>query len=67
MCRWGSIDYDVYDADLMKLIKKVHDLKLPLVPCRSKSGGLHLFCFTKDFVPAATMQNVLRTWRRGWA
>jgi hypothetical protein len=60
MCRWGSIDYDVYDADLVKLIKRVNDLKLPLVPCRSKSGGLHLFCFTTDFVPAATMQNVLK-------
>jgi hypothetical protein len=60
MCRWGSIDFDVYDADMIRLIKKVVELKLPLVPCRSKSGGLHLFCFTKTFVPAATMQGTLR-------
>lgn len=57
---WGSIDYDVYGEDLTDLIKKVEAMKLPLVPCRSKSGGLHLFCFTVDPVPAKQMQDVLR-------
>lgn len=60
MVRWGSIDYDVYDADLLRLIGEVQRRKLPLVPGRSKSGGLHLFCFTRDWVPAALMQSSLR-------
>jgi hypothetical protein len=57
---WGSIDYDVYGKDLTELIKKVESLKLPLVPCRSKSGGLHLFIFCLEPVPATLLQDVLR-------
>lgn len=57
---WGSIDYDVYGQDLTDLIKKVETAKFPLVPGRSKSGGLHLFCFTTEPVPAKQMQEVLR-------
>jgi hypothetical protein len=60
MVRWGSIDYDVYDANLLELVDKVKRAKLPLVPCRSKSGGLHLFMFAKDWVAASTMQSTLR-------
>lgn len=57
---WGSIDYDVYDSDVMEILQKVENSKLPLVPCRSKSGGLHLFLFTTVPVPARKMQDVLR-------
>jgi hypothetical protein len=57
---WGSIDYDVYGKDLTELIKKVEAAKFPLVPGRSKSGGLHLFCFTTEPVPAGTMHELLR-------
>lgn len=62
MCKHGSIDYDVYDADLLALIAKVESLKLPLVPCRSKSGGLHLFLFLQDWAPAADVRAVLSDW-----
>jgi len=34
-CKWGSIDYDVYDADLLAVIGRVEKAGLPLVPCRS--------------------------------
>lgn len=57
---WGSIDYDVYDDSLLDLLKRVEGSKFPLVPCRSKSGGLHLFLFTTEPVPARKMQDVLR-------
>jgi len=57
---WGSIDYDVYDQDIMEILVKVEQSKFPLVPCRSKSGGLHLFLFTTAPVPARKMQDVLR-------
>jgi hypothetical protein len=60
-CLWGSIDVDKYDIDLSELIKRSEAAKLPLVPCKSKSGGLHLFLFTSEPVPAAVMQTTLRS------
>lgn len=60
MSQWGSIDVDEYDIDLLEIIKKVESMKLPLVPCRSKSGGLHLWLFTTEPVAAEKMQSTLR-------
>lgn len=57
---WGSIDYDVYDQDIVAVLQRVEGANLPLVPCRSKSGGLHLFMFTTEPIPARKMQEVLR-------
>lgn len=62
MCFWGSIDVDKYDVNLTDYIVRVEQLQLPLVPCRSKSGGLHLFLFLSEPVPAAEVQDALRTW-----
>jgi hypothetical protein len=59
-CSWGSIDFDEYDVDLLQMIRRVEEAKYPLVPCRSKSGGLHLFLFLKKPEPAAEVQRVLR-------
>lgn len=66
-CSWGSIDVDEYgDGDqdwggsLLELVARIEKAKLPLVPCRSKSGGLHLFIFTKEPQPAGAFQAVLR-------
>lgn len=58
-CKWGCIDIDTYPFDHKSLIKKIRELKLPLVVCRSKSGGAHVFCFIKEFVPAILMRNRL--------
>ena len=58
-CRWGCIDIDEYNFDHTALINKLKNLKLPLVVCRSKSGGAHVFLFTTDFIPAKDMQEVL--------
>ena len=52
-CSWGSIDFDVYDTDILKIVADVERTKLPLVPCRSKSGGLHLFLFLREPCPAS--------------
>jgi hypothetical protein len=59
-CVFGAIDVDVYDLDLKTLNAKVHELQLPLVLCRSKSGGAHLYAFFTEPVPAAVVQNKLR-------
>lgn len=59
-CLWGSIDIDEYNIDVLEIVARVESMKLPLVPCRSKSGGLHLFLFCSEPVPAATLQLALR-------
>lgn len=58
--RWGAIDIDTYSLDIPELVKKIDSYKLPLVVCRSKSGGAHVFCFVDDFIPAGDMQDKLR-------
>lgn len=59
-CVWGSIDVDEYDINLTDLVGAVDRSELPLVPCRSKSGGLHLFMFLAEPQPAGVLQAVLR-------
>lgn len=56
-CRFGALDIDKYDGlDVAKTIETARKKKFPLVPCSSKSGGLHLFLFGKDPVSAAVMR-----------
>ena len=59
-CRWGCIDIDSYAGfDHKKLIDKIKNMKLPLIVCRSKSGGAHIFLFTSDYVSAKLMRDKL--------
>ena len=60
LVKWGVIDIDTYSLDLPKLVQKIENFKLPLIVCRSKSGGAHVFCFTDDWVQAGDMQDKLR-------
>ena len=57
---FGAIDVDVY-ADLNHggIAAEAARLELPIVPCRSKSGGVHLYMFSTP-VPAPLMQAKLR-------
>ena len=56
-CTWGAIDIDSYDGfNHKQLIKKILDKKLPLVVCKSKSGGAHVFLFVKEPSTAKDMQ-----------
>jgi len=60
LCKWGCIDVDSYAGfDHQKLLKKIQTLKLPLVVCRSKSGGAHIFLFSKEFIEAKIMRDKL--------
>lgn len=58
-CVWGCIDIDQYPLDHKLLVEKIRKMKLPLVVCRSKSGGAHCFLFTKEWVDAKHMQRTL--------
>jgi len=59
-CKWGCIDIDEYNFDHKLLIEKIRKLELPLVVCRSKSGGAHVFLFTSTWIPAKDMQDSLK-------
>ena len=59
-CKWGCIDIDFYaEFDHKKLINKIKILNLPLIVCRSKSGGAHVFLFSLNYVSAGVMQDKL--------
>ena len=47
-CSFGALDIDDYNLDLTALLAKVKRFKLPLIMCRSKSGGAHLFLFLSE-------------------
>ena len=65
-CIWAAIDIDgeVYNNDDIKidLLKKVQELKLPLVPCFSKSKGLHLYIFFSEWTDAELVIDILHTY-----
>ena len=59
-CVWGCVDIDSYAGfDHKKLIDKIKQFKLPLLVCRSKSGGAHVFLFTTESVSAERMRDKL--------
>ena len=59
-CIWGCIDIDQYPLDHKGLVEKVAQLKLPMVVCRSKSGGAHVFLFSREPAPAREFQEYLK-------
>lgn len=65
-CVWACIDLDNHgsDEDL-----PIHDIdaaamehNLPLVMCRSKSGGVHAYAFFQEPQPCNRAQILLRSW-----
>lgn len=58
-CRFGAIDVDVYDLNQKELQDRIQKLKLPLLQCRSKSGGAHLYLFLKEWEQAAVVREYL--------
>ena len=58
-CSFGVLDIDDYSLDLIALRAKIKRFKLPLITCRSKSGGAHLFLFLSEKVAAAEVRDRL--------
>jgi len=66
-CWWAALDIDVHgpnkaQVDLIQIEQKVVRLELPLVVCRSKSGGAHCYVFFKDATPVVTARAMLSRW-----
>ena len=57
---WGCIDIDTYPLNHKKLIHKIRQLQFPLIHCKSKSGGAHLFLFMENPISAKIMRSKLR-------
>ena len=56
-CYWGVIDVDSYTLNLEELSDKLQSY--PVVLCRSKSGGAHIFMFFSEPVPAELCRDKL--------
>lgn len=55
LCSWGVIDIDIYDVQHKDLAARFVEAGLPLILCRSKSGGAHCFVFLSEPMPAADL------------
>jgi hypothetical protein len=59
-CKFGCVDIDIYNLDHKEILKKINEKKLPLILIKSKSGGAHVYLFTKEFVAASVMRQKLK-------
>lgn len=66
MCWFGAIDIDNHgeleDIDLARVSKIIREKSLPLVACRSKSGGIHAYVFCKEPVRAKVLRSAMEKW-----
>lgn len=60
MCLWGAIDVDQYNLSHKDIAAQIEKLGYPMVVCRSKSGGAHLFTFFSEPILAADLIAKLR-------
>jgi hypothetical protein len=56
--QWGCIDIDTYPLDHRALVAKFS--ATPVVICRSKSGGAHVFLFLRQPTAAGNVREALR-------
>lgn len=59
-CKFSTIDVDIYDSDLMMYISALERGGFPLVPFKSKSGGLHIYMFFKEPENVAPVLDLMR-------
>ena len=60
-CTWGAMDLDNYKPSIPELFKKLKSLNVPVIAFRSKSGGIHLYIFLTEEVPALLMREKLHS------
>lgn len=62
LCYFGVIDIDINDINHQRLVQQVEFYKYPLIVCRSKSGGAHLYTFMNKPVPARFLRKLMAKW-----
>lgn len=58
-CFFGVLDIDFYKARIRRVLRFIKEYQLPLLPFRSKSGGLHVYLMLTKSVSAKTMREIL--------
>lgn len=58
-CFFGVLDIDFYKTRIRRVLSFIKDYQLPLLPFRSKSGGLHVYLMLTKSVSAKTMREIL--------
>lgn len=58
-CKFAAIDVDVYDSNLNMYMDAIEAYNFPLIPFKSKSGGLHLFMFMKQLANVKAVLDVV--------
>lgn len=58
-CYFGVLDIDYYKDEIHKVLDFIREYQLPLLPFRSKSGGLHVYLMLSKAVSAKTMRETL--------
>jgi hypothetical protein len=61
-CMFGAIDVDKYNVNINAVEEQVKNLRLPLLPTRTKSGGLHLYLFAGTPIAAPILRTKLGEW-----
>lgn len=61
-CVFGAIDVDVYPLDIVEVERKCAEFGFPLLPTRTKSGGVHLYLFCAEPVSARLVKTRLEEW-----
>ena len=59
---FGAIDIDPKNYtsfSLQKYLKTIEEKNLPIIPVKSKSGGLHLYLFAKEKIKASEIREFL--------
>lgn len=59
-CYFGVLDIDYYKPRIKKMLYFIKEYQLPLLPFRSKSGGLHVYLMLTKSVSAKSMREILR-------
>jgi hypothetical protein len=59
-CYFAVIDVDIYKVNLNMYVDAIEKNNFPLVPFKSKSGGLHIYCFFKNPVDAKAAVDIMR-------
>lgn len=58
-CFFAVLDIDCYDKRILKMFRFIQEYNLPLLPFRSKSGGLHVYIFFTKAVTARSAREIL--------
>jgi hypothetical protein len=60
-CYFGVLDIDYYRPKIKRVLHFIREYQLPLLPFKSKSGGLHVYLMLTKAVSAKTMRETLQS------